>query len=80
MKERRKRLLKSQRILPISTKLDRIKQLNKEIKSHYHKIKLKNVRRSIFPGNTASLWTAVKIAKDVNLSTLPKTLYEKTAL
>ena len=57
--------------MPTNTKLERIRLLSREMKSHYHKIKLKNDRRSIFPGNTASLRTAVKIA------TLPTTFYEK---
>ena len=71
-----KRLLKSSRIAHSIIKQERIKALNKEIKLHYHSLKSHNVRRSIFPGNTASLWQSVKIAKDINISTLPQTLYQ----
>ena len=34
------------------------------------------VRKMVIPGNTNSLWKAVKTAMDVNISSLPKTLYE----
>ena len=35
------------------------------------------VRRNILPGNTGSLWTAVKIAKDINTSDLPNSINAK---
>ena len=38
--------------------------------------KRSKVRRNIYPGNTGSLWKAVKKAKDVNTSDLPHTMYE----
>ena len=49
-------------------KTERIKVLNKDIKSHFNKAKASKVRRSIQPGNKSSLWKAVKTAKDHNLS------------
>ena len=58
-----------------SEKTKRIKKLNKEIKSHFQTRMNKNVRRSIIPGNTQSLWTAVKVAKDTNTNVLPNTMY-----
>ena len=42
----------------------------------YHSLKWKNVRKCIIPGNTSSLWKAVKTAKDVNVNVLPNTMYE----
>ena len=54
---------------------ERIKNLNHELKTfHYGKLKTK-VWRAILPGNTKSIWDAVKIAKDHNLDSLPKTMY-----
>ena len=35
-------------------------QLNTEIKNHFNEKKRRHVRRNIYPGNTASLWKAVK--------------------
>jgi hypothetical protein len=32
----------------------------------------------ITPGNTQSLWRAVKIARDVNVSTMPKQMFGET--
>jgi hypothetical protein len=45
------------------------------IKNHFFQEKHNNVRRGILPGNSKLLWTAVRIAKDQNIETLPKTLY-----
>ena len=61
--------------LVTSEKTKRIKKLNKEIKSHFQTRMNKNVRRSIIPGNTQSLWTAVKVAKDTNTNVLPNTMF-----
>ena len=72
----RKRLIKSNKNHPCPLKLEKIKSINKEIKSHYNQARATKVRRSIIPGNTASLWKAVKIAKDVNITELPNTMRE----
>ena len=37
---------------------------------------MKQVRRGILPGNSKSLWDAVKIANDKNVSGLPDTLFK----
>ena len=55
----------------------RIKELDKCIKQYYYENKAKKVRRSIIPGNTNSIWKAVKSAKNVNVTNLPKTLFEQ---
>ena len=34
------------------------------------------VRRNLVPGNSKSLWDAVKVASDVNVSGLPETMYQ----
>ena len=51
------------------------KTLNKEIKSYFHYSKSKNVRRGILAGNSKTLWDAVKIANDKNVSRLPDKLF-----
>ena len=53
-----------------------LKSLNYEIKNYFKQIKSKKVRRSLVPGNSKSLWDAVKIASDVNVTCLPDTLYQ----
>ena len=53
-----------------------LKTLNKEIKTFFISAESKRVRRNLIPGNTKSLWDAVKIASDINVSGLPDTLYE----
>ena len=50
--------------------------LDTEIKSYYHGITKNKVRKDILPGNTKSLWNAVKIAKDQNAEKLPNKLYK----
>ena len=49
----------------------RIKHLSTEIKSHFVQEKRLKVRQGIKPGNSKSLWEAVKIAKDQNIEELP---------
>ena len=74
---KRSRLLKKLNSNPnssISTRQE-IKTLNKEIKSHFHKLKTNNVRKGIKPGNSKSLWDAVKKAKDCNVNSIPDTLF-----
>ena len=38
--------------------------------------KKKQVRKNIVPGNSKSLWNAVKIAKDINVSPIPQTMFK----
>ena len=73
----RKRLLRSNRNSVTTEKSNPIKRLNKQIKAHFHTKVKKNVRRSIIPGNTQSLWKAVKVAKDTNTNELPNAMYPK---
>ena len=76
----RKRLLKSFKITKcIETKI-RIKTLDKEIRFYFNTAKRKNVRRLITPGNTQSLWRAVKIARDVNVSAIPKQMFVESGI
>ena len=53
----------------------KIKDLNIEIKNFFTSQKRLAVRRGITPGNTLSLWSAVKIAKDINVTGLPGVMY-----
>jgi hypothetical protein len=72
----RKRLLKQQKTSNTPALCAQLETLNKEIRDLFQKKKSKKVCKTIIPGNTQSLWKAVKIAKDVNVSHLPKTFYE----
>jgi hypothetical protein len=53
---------------------DEIKALNKYIRNYYHEERRMHVRSKIIPGNNKSLWDAVKIARDIEPTTLPETL------
>ena len=52
-----------------------LKDLNKQIKFYFHVTKSKSIRRGILPGNSKSLWDAVKIASDKNVTRLPNNLF-----
>ena len=71
----RKRFFKSNRRNSSQDKLDRIRALNQEVKKFFEDKKKSRVRRNIYPGNSASLWNAVKKSRDVNPDDLPNTLY-----
>jgi hypothetical protein len=71
---RRKNLLKKYKTNKTIDMKEKITALDKEIKKYYHSNKAKNVRRSIIPGNTQSLWKVVKVARDINVNTLPVNL------
>ena len=55
--------------------MQRIKNLNCEIKNYYRMEKGNKVRRNMIPGNTKSLWDAVKIAKDKNIEKMPNQMF-----
>ena len=79
MQNRRKGLLKKIKKEHRQDIKIEIKLIDKAIKGYYHKKKACNVKRTIIPGNSSSLWKAVKIAKDLNIESLPKTLFEEGA-
>ena len=60
---------------PCNLRRDKIKVLNYDIKVFYSGQKKKRVRKGVLPGNSKSLWDAVKIAKDLKVETIPKTIY-----
>ena len=68
-------MLRSNRRNSSQDKLDRIRALNQEVKKFFEDKKKSRVRRNIYPGNSASLWNAVKKSRDVNPDDLPNTLY-----
>ena len=72
----RKRLLRKFKLDKSEELKHRIKELDNYIKQFHHNNKAKRVRKAIIPGNTKSLWNAVKIARDVNVSNLPNILYK----
>ena len=71
----RKKLLKRIKIVKKSEINTRIKNLNVKIKKKFHLKKSKSVGHNIKPGNSKSLWDAVKTAKDMNIPKLPNVLY-----
>ncbi len=71
----RQRLLKKFKINPNQALKARIVSLDTTIRTHYRTQKRNSVRRVIIPGNTKSLWTAVKIAKDLNNEAIPSPLF-----
>ena len=54
--------------------------LDTEIKSYYHGITKKKVRKVILPGITKSLWNSVKKAKDQSVEPIPQKLYKEGSL
>ncbi len=70
----RKRLLNAYKVWKNPLTRTRLNILNKEIKSYYKNLTSSKVRKSVVPGNTSSLWKAVKVARDQNTNTLPKNL------
>ena len=72
---KRKRFLKKQKTDPTLERHLHIKTLNKEIKNHFFKLKRDKIRRGILPGNSKSLWSAVNLAKDINIKGLPETMF-----
>ena len=73
---RRKGLLRKMKNNRSPELREEIKHIDKTIKGYYHKRKASNVKRAIIPGNSGSLWKAVKIAKDTCSESLPNTLFE----
>jgi hypothetical protein len=73
---RKKRMVKKMKTNKSPELRGRVKTLNTEITTFFNNKKTEQVRRTIKPGNSQSLWKAVKIAKDVNLTSLPKSMYE----
>ena len=71
----RKRLLKAQKVHPTDYRRDRIKILNHEIKNFYFGQKKQRVRRGLVPSNSKTLWDAVRIAMDLNVESIPNTMF-----
>ena len=77
---RRKRLLRRFKVEKSPIIKSQITMLNKDIKKYYYNLQSCKVRKLIKPGDTKSLWMAVKMAKDTNQDNLPKTMYENGTL
>ena len=71
----RKRLLRIYRARRDEASKEKLRQANNEIKNYFFNLQSNKVRKAIMPGNTRSLWNAVKIAKDTNTNALPKTMF-----
>ena len=77
---RRKRLIKRNRVLRCPIVKSQINEMNNYIKKYYHNLQSCKVRKLIKPGNSQSLWKAVNTAKDINPDSLPKSMYENGVL
>ena len=64
----RRRALKQFKIRPTTAQKIKIEELNTEINIFFISQKRLAVKRGITPGNTLSLWSAVKIAKDIHVA------------
>ena len=64
---KRNRLSKKCKIQPSANLRKEIGNLNAEIRAFYHTKKKHSVRNGNLPGNSKSLWTAVKLAKDIGV-------------
>ena len=70
---KKKRLLKKRNQNNFKGHLD-LKSLGNQIRTLIRDEKIAKVRRGIVPGNSKSLWDAVKRSKDINSNNLPDTL------
>ena len=68
---KKNRLLKLRKHRPSIELKNRIKNLNFEIKTHFFIENRNKIRRKLLPGNSKSLWNAVKAAKDIGADSLP---------
>ena len=75
----RKRALKLQKQRPSVILKQKIKELNCQIRNFFHSQKRLAVRRGIIPGSSISLWSAVKIAKDMSVADVPGIMYRGQA-
>ena len=71
---KKKQILKRKKSATNFNEHVKLREISKEIKRLVQNNKTNNVRRSILPGNSKSLWTAVKKAKDLNITQLPRNL------
>ena len=67
----RKKLLNKIRTNPSNIIRDRIATLNFEIKHYFANVKTNSIRKKIIPGNSKTLWDAVKISKNINIPSIP---------
>ena len=74
----RQRLLKKHKQAPSKSIKDKIKSLDMKIRKFFRTQKSNDVRKLIKPGNSKSLWQAVKLAKDMNPDSIPSNLTSAT--
>ena len=71
----RKRLIKNLKTNASNKLRDRVKNLNTEIKHHFSQLKINSIKRHIIPGNSKSLWNAVRQSKNLDIPRLPEKMY-----
>ena len=75
-KNRRKKLLSRMKTHACTESKKEVHNIDIMIRQFYHKKKAIEIRKAIIPGNSGSLWKAVKVANDVHNNQLPKSLFE----
>ena len=70
----RSRKIKKYKLLPSQPLKEKIKDLDKKIKTYFSSKKKNNIRNKIIPGDNSSLWSAVRTAKNQPANTIPKNL------
>ena len=71
----RKKILKKYKLQPSFELKTKIKILDKAIKTFFHSNKSSKIRNKIVPGDNKSLWSAVKLAKNLPLNAIPKNCF-----
>ena len=73
---KKRRLLKRYKTSKQHDILTKFKELDKLIIETGKKTKRNTIRRSLLPGNTKSLWNAIKLAKDINPNMIAESMTE----
>jgi hypothetical protein len=71
----RKRLLRKLKTSKSNELNKRVRNLNLEIRNFFTQKKRNSIQRAIVPGNSKSLWTAVKMSKNASISNIPTLMF-----
>ena len=67
----RNRIIKKNKLQPSLELKTKIRVLDKVIKNFFHSNKSNKIRKKIVPGDNTSLWSAVKMAKNLPVNSIP---------
>ena len=74
----RNRLIKSFKRTKNPVTKDQLKSSDQKIRAYFRTQKKNEIRKSLRPGDSKSLWKAVNVAKDLNPETIPTNLTEES--